>query len=61
MHWIGDRMPIGYISAMLAKAEYEYLEARRMVRAGLLGNDCLARAQRDLWWHAYRESKAKIA
>ena len=54
-------MPIGYIRAMLAKAEYEYLEARRMVRAGLVGNACLARTQRDMWWQAYREAKAKIA
>ena len=53
-------MPIGYIRAMLAKAEHEYLEARRMVRAGLLGSACLARAQRDMWWQAYREAKAKI-
>lgn len=54
-------MPIGYIRAMLAKAEHEYLEARRMVRAGLLGNACLARSQRDTWWNAYRIAKAKIA
>lgn len=54
-------MPIGYIRAMLAKAEHEYLEARRMVRAGLLGNDRQARYQRDAWWNAYRIAKSKIA
>ena len=50
-------MPIGYIRAMLAKAEHEYMEARRMVRAGLLGSACLARSQRDMWWNAYRIAK----
>ena len=59
MHLIGVRMPIGYIRAMLAKAEHEYLEARRMTRAGLLGSACLARSQRDMWWNAYRIAKAK--
>ena len=54
-------MPIGYIRAMLAKAEHEYLEARRMVRAGLLCNASLSRSQRDMWWNAYRIAKAKIA
>ena len=59
LHWIGDSMPIGYIRAMLAKAEYEYLAARRGVRAGLVGNACLARAKRDMLWQAYREAKSR--
>lgn len=54
-------MPIGYIRAMLAKAEHEYLEARRLVRAGLLGNAAQARSQRDQWWNAYRVAKANQA
>lgn len=54
-------MPIGFIRAMLAKAEYEYLQARRQVRAGLLANAESQRARRDRWWQAYRDAKAQIA
>ena len=52
-------MPIGFITAMLARAEYEYIQACRQVRAGMIGNAAAQRSLRDSWWNAYRCAKAK--
>ena len=54
-------MPLGYIRAMLVKAEHEYLEARRLVRAGHQRDADEEREWRDMWWQAYRLAKANQA
>lgn len=50
-------MPIGYITAMLAYSEHQYINAKRSVKAGLLGNCAAQREARDYWWKIYRQTK----
>ena len=58
LHVIMERtMPIGYVAAMLAASEHQYIKASKDVKLGLRGNAGHERATRDYWWQTYRSMK----